>query len=228
MEFNKLAKSQHNTQGNQLSNSKEGKGGLKLDPKSMGSQALLPQAKTMLTGLFSSYGLQFPEINMGDPKLKDKVVAIGKVAEIAKVNVTALKQLLRHTKSLMDGQVALAQFYASATDIVVDGKKKIDRATVEAFLSLMDYNKHSQALASKVERRLKALDAKYELVGQLGEGKLQTSLKLIESQKQAGEKRQENTRQLQAEREKLLTSAQIKRQKEREFIRVGHLTESDK
>ncbi len=221
MEFEKLS----NNAPQSLSVVGGGKAGsFKTNPTQMGNQALLPETQSMLQGLFAAYGMQFPEINMGDAKLKDKTVALGKVAEIAKVNMTALEQMLKHTATLMAGQVKLAEFYAASTEIVVEGKKRIDRATANSFLALADYQRHTQSLSQKVDRKIKALDAKYELVGQLGEGKLSTSLKLIESQKQAGEKRQEVTEELQQKRQELLASAATKRQRDREYIRTGHLT----
>ncbi len=220
MEFEKL----DNNSSQKLSVVSGGKvGAFKTNPNQMGVQALLPEAQAMLQGLFAAHGLQFTEINMADPKFKEKVVAVGKVAEIAKVNVTALEQMLKHTATLMAGQVKLAEFYAASTQIVVEGKKRIDRATANSFLALADHQRHTQSLSQKVERKIKALDAKYELVGQLGEGKLQTSLKLIEAQKQAGEKREEATKELQNQRQELLASAATRRQKDKEYIRVGHL-----
>lgn len=221
MEFEKL----DNNLSQRLSVVGGGLGGaFNTNPAQMGNQALLPEGAAMLQGLYAAYGMQFTEINMGDPKLKDKAVAVGKVAEIAKVNMTALEQMLKHTATLMAGQVKLAEFYAASTQIVVSGKKRIDRATANSFLALADYQRHTQSLASKVDRKIKALDAKYELVGQLGEGKLSTSLKLIESQKQAGEKREEVTLELQQKRQELLASVATRRQKDREYIRTGHLT----
>lgn len=204
-------------------NGRNGTSSFNITSNQMASQALLPEAQSMLQGLFAANGLQFTEINMADASFKDKVVAVGKVAEIVKVNTSALKEMLKHTAALMQGQVRLAEFYAASTQIIVEGKKHIDRATANAFLTLADYQKHSTALSAKVDRKVKALDAKYELVGQLGEGKLQTSLNLIQAQKNAGEQREENTRQLQETRQQLLATAAINRQKDREFVRVGHL-----
>ncbi len=223
MEFNKLT----NTNDRQMSVVKGGKGDFSTNAAQMGKQAALPQAISMLQGLYQSYGLQFPDINLADPKFKDKVVAVGKVAEVARLNTKALAQMLKHTATLMAGQVKLAEFYAASTNIVVEGKKRIDKSTADAFLALADYNKHAQSLTAKVDRKVKALDAKYELMGQLGEGKLKTSLQLIENQKQAGEKRQAATAQLQQTRQELLASVGIKRQKDTEYIRYGHL-KSDK
>jgi len=54
-------------------NGGNGSSGFNVDGTKMGDAALLPQAKGMLQGLFKAYGLQFPEINMADPKLKDNV-----------------------------------------------------------------------------------------------------------------------------------------------------------
>lgn len=195
----------------------------KLDSKKMGVQALLPQAKQMLEGLFSTYGLQYPEISMSDPKFKERVVAVGKVAEVAKTNMTALEQMLKHTATLMKGQVKLAEFYQASTAIVVEGKKRIDKSTANAFLTLADYNKHTTSLQGKVQRKVQALDARYELIAELGEGKLQSSLKLIAKQKEAGAKRVTESEALSTERQALLEQTRLKRQKDREYIRTGHL-----
>jgi hypothetical protein len=189
----------------------------------MGEQAALPQARSLLEQLFRSYGLEFPQIDMADPKFKDKVVAIGKVAEIAKTNIKALEQMLMHTASLMAGQVKLADFYESATQIVVEGKKRIDRSTADAFLALAEYNKYGQYLAGKVERKMKALNARYELLSNLAEGKLKTSLQLLENQKQAGEKRRQDSLEVYKARQELLNSASVRRQNEQEYIKYGHL-----
>ncbi|TBR56383.1 hypothetical protein B4U84_30180 [Westiellopsis prolifica IICB1] len=223
MEFKKLT----TTNQSQMSVVKGGKGDFSTAPAQMGKQAALPQAISMLQGLYQSYGLQFPDINMQDPAFKEKVVAVGKVAEVARLNTKALAQMLKHTATLMAGQVKLAEFYAASTNIVIEGKKRLDKSTADAFLALADYNKHAQSLTAKVDRKVKALDAKYELMGQLGEGKLKTSLQLIENQKQAGEKRQAATAELQQTRQELLASVGIKRQKDAEYIRYGHL-KSDK
>lgn len=225
MEFDKLSKSNNNSK---LTSIEGGKGEFKTDPKTMGVQALLPQAKQMLEGLFAAYGLEYPDINMGDPKFKDKVVAVGKVAEVARINMTALNQMLKHTATLMQGQVKLAEFYAASTAIVVEGKKRIDRATADAFLNLADYNKQSKALKGKVNRKIQQLDAKYELMAELGEGKLQSSLKLIETQKQTGAKRIADTEATRESRQKLIDQTRVSRAKERNYIATGHLKGSSK
>ncbi|MBD2773188.1 hypothetical protein [Iningainema tapete] len=220
MEFEKLGN--NDPQKLTAINGKKGNG-FTTNPKQMGSQALLPEAQTMLQGLFESNGLKWEPINMADPKFKDKVVAANKVAEVVRTNTAALPQMLKNVAMLMQGQVKLAEFYAASTQIVVDGKKCIDRATANAFLALADYQRYGQSLSQKVDRKIKALDAKYELIGELGEGKLQTSLKLIEAQKQAGEQRLEATEDLQKKRQDLLAATAIKRQKDKEYIRLGHL-----
>ncbi len=222
MEFNKLANTNSGSSAN-MSVVRGGKSTFVTSSDKMGVQALLPEAHKMLSGLFAAYGLQYPEINMADPKFKDKAVAVGKVAEIAQTNTAALEQMLKHTASLMAGQIKLAEFYAASTQIVVEGKKRIDAATAQSFLTVADYQKHSASLADKVNRKLQLLDKKYELVGQLGEGKLATALNLIEAQKGAGEKRQQATQQLHNKRQDILAAAGIKREKDREYIRYGHL-----
>lgn len=227
MEFHQLGISNNNSKLASIEGG-GGKGEFKTDPKLMGVQALLPQAKQMLGGLFAAYGLEYPDIKMNDPKLKDKVVAVGKVAEVARINMTALNQMLKHTATLMQGQVKLAEFYAASTAIVVEGKKRIDRATADAFLNLADYNKQSKALKGKVDRKIQQLDAKYELMAELGEGKLQSSLKLVQKQKQTGAKRIADTEATRESRQELLDQTRVKRTKDRDYITTGHLKGSKK
>src|SRR5579883_374076 len=236
MEFDKLQNTDPNLTviGGGKSDGKSGGGGklaagnFTTSPEVMGAQSLLPQAQQMLSGLFQSYGLQYPEINMGDPKLKDKVVAVGKVAEVAKTNMVALEQMLQHTATLMAGQIKLAEFYSASTQIVVEGKKRIDAATAQSFLALAGYQQATNALKEKVGRKLQILEKRTELAGQLGEGKLQTALNLIDAQKEAGDKRQKATQDLHTKRQQLLAATGISREKDKEQIRYGHLVGAGK
>ena len=150
---------------------KGGNGSFNLNPTSVsGSQVLAvnPQAQSMLESLFGEFGLQLPELNMGDPNLSKKVVEIGKVAEVARKNKAAVRTLLKHVGALMSAEVTKAQFYDAATQIVIEGKRTIDRATANAFLSLYNYNKSVDHLQGAVERKTQAIDAQYEYLGQMG------------------------------------------------------------
>ena len=208
---------------------KGGNGSFNLNPTSVsGSQVLAvnPQAQSMLESLFGEFGLQLPELNMGDPNLSKKVVEIGKVAEVARKNKAAVRTLLKHVGALMSAEVTKAQFYDAATQIVIEGKRTIDRATANAFLSLYNYNKSVDHLQGAVERKTQAIDAQYEYLGQMGDKRLQSGINWIKSKEQQGAKRITENEKTRKQRATLFSAVQSKRAKDVEYARYGHLEAS--
>ncbi len=219
----KITKSQS---GKVSKSSRNGSGStLKIQPVSMSEQVFgsNPQAKAMIDALFARFGVEYPELNGADPQLTEKVVALKKVAAIAQKNIAAVKEMFGIAQKFANFEATKAEAEAAIGRVVIDGKKRIDKATAALFLDVYAYNKGVNHLEQKVNRRVQAVDAQFDSLAALGDGQLQSSLAWIQNKEQMGAERISNTNEARQERVNLLKGHAAQRRKEKEYLRYGHL-----
>jgi hypothetical protein len=125
-----------------------------------------------------------------------------------------LDKIEEHLKTYIKGTIAYNEFVARCVKAGVQGMKKVDKATLDVFLGLNEYNLHRQKIAKDsdiaIQKQQTELDNSIQLAEQdlqtwltIEATRLQRDLTQIQEHPQQQQQREEASAQLAAERQRV-------------------------
>lgn len=125
------------------------------------SNMLPPAIAGKMTAISRQYGLP---VDLGNFVLQDatpsNVAGVRKIVDLISSNSKLLPEMLKLAKKLLKADIKLAEFHSNLTKEAIKHQEKIDRATADIFLAMVNYGSRSGKLEHRVVSRQKLIEAR--------------------------------------------------------------------